>query len=131
MKIRFAGTGCQRGFTLIEMMAMLVIVGVITSVFIKKYVVIEDSANLKAIGAGIAELNTRETLTWTNHMFSTGGYQNDTAVWTTMASDTDLGEAYSWSTGPADTGGSLVFAGKTAALTRSGSDQTTPGKWRM
>ena len=122
---------CQKGFTLIELMAMLVIVGVLTSVLVKKYVVIEGSAKLAAIEAGVTELNSRETLTWTNHMFSTGGYQNDGAVWTTMVLDTFLGPEYEWDVGPANTGGTLVFAGQSAALTRETSDQTTPARWRM
>ena len=122
---------CQKGFTLIEMMAMLVIVGVLTSVLVKKYVIIENTAKFTAIEAGVTELNSRETLTWTNHMFSTGGYQNDGAVWTIMAGDTYLGPEYSWDAGPAGTGGTLVFSGQSAALTRESSDQTTPAKWRM
>ena len=112
-------------------MAVLVIIGVLASVAVQKYIVIENTAQLKAIQAGVTELNSRETLTWTNHMFASGGYQNDSAVWTFMSADTYLGDEYSWSVAPSDTGGTLVFAGQSVALTRSSSDQTTPGKWQM
>lgn len=128
---RYAGSACQKGFTLIEIMAVMVIIGVLASVAVKKFVIIEGTANLKAIEAGVTELNVRETLTWTDHMFAAGGYQNDTAVWTAMAADTELGSEYSWSAAPAQTGGTLLFAGQAAALTRDPSTQTTPGRWRM
>jgi len=131
MQKRNSGTSCQNGFTLIEIMAVLVIIGVLASVAVNKYIYIEATANLKAIQAGVTELNSRETLTWTNHMFSAGGYQNDGTVWTSMALDTFLGPEYSWSVAPSGTGGTLIFAGQSAALTRNSSNQTTPAKWRM
>jgi prepilin-type N-terminal cleavage/methylation domain-containing protein len=131
MHKRFATSGGQQGFTLIEIMAVLVIIGVLASVAIKKYMYIGEAANLKAIEAGVTELNSRETLTWTDQMFSSGGYQSDNAVWTAMSADTFLGPEYSWSGAPSETGGTLVFAGQSAALTRTSSDSTTPAKWRM
>ena len=127
----YAGAERQRGFTLVELTATLVILSVLISVAFKKYVVIENMAELRAIEAGVTELNSRETLTWTNHMFSVGGYQNDGAVWTTMASDTFLGPDYTWSIAPTNSGGTLTFASQSAALTRTSSDQTTPAKWQM
>jgi prepilin-type N-terminal cleavage/methylation domain-containing protein len=131
MQKRFASSDGQQGFTLIEIMAVLVIIGVLASVAIKKYMTIEGAAYLKAIEAGVTELNSRETLTWTDQMFSSGGYQGDTAVWTAMSPDTFLGPDYNWSGAPSETGGTLVFAGQSAVLTRTSSDQTTPAKWRM
>lgn len=131
MRMGNAGRNHQKGFTLIEIMAVLVIISVLAAVAVKKYIHLEGAAQLKAIEAGVTELNSRETLTWTNHMFAAGGYQNDGAVWTAMAADTDIGTEYGWSGGPNNTGGSLVFAGQAVTLTREASDQTTPAKWRM
>ena len=131
MHKRYAIAGCQLGFTLVELTATLVILTVLISVAFKKYIIVENMAQLRAIEAGVTELNSRETLTWTNHMFQLGGYQNDGAVWTTMTGDTFLGPEYGWSAGPNNTGGTLTFDSQAAALTRTSSDQTTPGKWRM
>ena len=62
----------EKGFTLIELMAMLVIIGVMTSVVVKKYNNISVSAELRAIDVGISELNSRETLTWANLIINQG-----------------------------------------------------------
>ena len=131
MRMKHAGTGCQKGFTLIEIMAVMVIISTLAAVAVKKYIYIEDTAQLKAIEAGVTELNSRETLTWTNHMFAAGGYQNDGAVWTAMAADTYLGAEYGWSGAPNDTGGTLVFSDQAVTLTRESSNQTTPARCRM
>ena len=44
----------EKGFTLIELMAMMVIIGVLASVAVKKYNNINISAELRAIEAGIS-----------------------------------------------------------------------------
>ncbi len=131
MRIRKKGTDRQQGFTLIELLASLVILAVVISVGIKKFVYIESAANLKAIEAGVAELNTRETMTWTNHIFGVGGYQSDGPVWTLMSGDTNLGTAYSWNAGPGIAGGTLQFGGDVAVLTRTASSSANPARWRM
>jgi prepilin-type N-terminal cleavage/methylation domain-containing protein len=77
----------QAGFTLIEIMAVLVIISVMASVATKKYIDITDVAEYRALQAGITELNSRETLTWTNQKFAPGGYTNDGDIWTAMTTD--------------------------------------------
>ena len=131
MRKRFANSCRQEGFTLIEILAVMVILSVLAAVAIKKYIFIESTAQRKAIAAGVAELNSQEALTWTNHMFSAGGYQDDNTVWTAMSVDTFLGPEYNWSGAPSDAGGTLVFAGQSVSLTRTASDSTTPAKWTM
>ena len=88
----------EKGFTLIELMAMLVIIGVMTSVVVKKYNNISTSAELRAIEAGISELNSRETLTWANLIINQGKYPGDEAIWTTMITFTytNIGSSYHW-----------------------------------
>ena len=117
----------ESGFTLIELMAMLVILGVVLSVAVKKYTNISTHAEKRAILAGITELNVRETLFWANHLIANGGYTGDDPVWTMM--DTDLGSGYQWTIGPTKLGGELSFGNQTEILTRTASNQLSAGKW--
>jgi prepilin-type N-terminal cleavage/methylation domain-containing protein len=123
----------EKGFTLIELMAMLVIIGVLTSVTVKKYTNISTSAELRAIDAGISELNTRETLTWANLIINQGKYPGDDAIWTTMTDSayTKISSSYHWVSGPdKDTGGQLSFGKQTISLIREASTLQVAAKWR-
>jgi prepilin-type N-terminal cleavage/methylation domain-containing protein len=117
----------QKGFTLIEMMAMLVIIAVMSSVVIKKISDVGTSAENQALWAGIGELNGRETLTWTNLKLAPGGYTNDNDIWSAM--DTNLGVNYSWAAAPDASGGTLQFASQSAILGRTTSTPTSAGRW--
>jgi prepilin-type N-terminal cleavage/methylation domain-containing protein len=72
----------QKGFTLIELISVLIIMGVIGSVAIKKYDLLTDTANERVLTVAIKELNVRESLTWTNMKISGDGYTNDGDVYT-------------------------------------------------
>ena len=117
------------GFTLIELMAMLVIIGVIASVAVKKYTNISTHAEKRAILAGIAELNARETLFWANHLIANGGYSGDDSVWSLVVTNTDLGTAYQWTIGPTKLGGELSFGSQSETLNRTTSTQLSAAKW--
>ena len=54
----------RKGFTLLELMAVLVIMGVMASAGVKKYDRLSDTADITALKAGIRELNMQETLVW-------------------------------------------------------------------
>ena len=119
----------ESGFTLIELMAMLVIIGVIASVAVKKYTNISTHAEKRAILAGIAELNARETLFWANNLIANGGYSGDDPIWLLMALNTDLGSAYRWTIGPTKLGGELSFGSQSETLNRTTSTQLSAAKW--
>jgi prepilin-type N-terminal cleavage/methylation domain-containing protein len=120
----------QKGFTLIELISTLVIISVLASVLIPRYVETERNSRLRAIDLGVSELNGRETLTWALVKLSDSGYINDQPqIWLTM--DTNLGADYDWTTAPNSSGGTLRFKMETsAALVRSPSNRETPGRWR-
>jgi len=52
----------QKGFTLIEIIAVLVILGVLAVVMIPKYLDMGRGAMIKASGAAVVELNSREKM---------------------------------------------------------------------
>jgi hypothetical protein len=109
-------------------MAVLVIISVMASVATKKYIDITDLAEDRALTAGITELNSRETLTWTNQKFAPGGYTNDGEIWTAMS--TDLGTSYSWTAGPNISGGTLEFGARTMILNRTVSTNISAARWQ-
>jgi prepilin-type N-terminal cleavage/methylation domain-containing protein len=119
----------EKGFTLLEIIAVMVILSVLAAVAIPRYLSLDESARQRAIDAGIAELNGRETLTWSNIKITQTGYTDDAALFPIL--NTTLGGEYSWVGGPPNKdGGTLKFkVSIEAPLTRIESDNTQPGSW--
>jgi prepilin-type N-terminal cleavage/methylation domain-containing protein len=119
----------ENGFTLLELIAVLVILSVLAAIAIPRYISIDEKARQRAIDAGIAELNGRETLTWSNIKITMTGYIDDAALFPRL--DTTLGKDYSWVGGPPDKdGGILKFKESLQVpLVRSESTDIQPGFW--
>ena len=56
----------QRGFTLIELIAVMLILGVIVTIAATKFINLDRSAADRVVDLAIEELNVREKLTWSN-----------------------------------------------------------------
>ena len=117
----------QKGFTLIELMSVLVIMGVIFSVAIKKFDLLTDNASITALKAGAKELNTQESLIWIKMKLSETGWAADLDVYNVVGKN--LGAGYSWSPGPNISGGTLHYRSQSVALIRNESTGKTPGSW--
>ena len=117
----------QAGFTLIEIIAVLVIVSVVGAITFTKAEALSESAALRAIEDGIRELNSREMVTWANIKLSDQGWIDDPTVFATM--DVDLGVAFRWTPRADSSGGKLHFKDVAVNLTRTPSQNTAAGRW--
>ena len=118
----------QKGFTLIELISVMVIIGVIGSVAVKKLDLVSGSATNRVLLEGVKELNVRESLTWTNTKLSSAGWTDDAQLFSAI--DSDLGSDYIWTAGPTASGGTLSFKSESVDLNRTASTTSSMGSWK-
>jgi len=140
----------EEGFTLVEVIAVLIILGILAAVAVPKYINLEEDAKKRAIDAAISELNGRESMTWAqvkisaNPMPATDAAM-DTAVITAIKAATGPsyslnltgGNNYTWKIDPpVPVGGTdyiaetLIFQGsKEYTVKRTAGSMQTPAIW--
>ena len=123
----FTAVANRKGFTLLELMSVLVIMGVMLSVAIEKYDPLSDSADTTALKASVRELDTQEALVWIDMKLSNTGWISDVDVYKSV--EKNLGQRYRWNPGPTITDGTLYHEGKSVALVRNQSTRNTFGSW--
>ena len=116
----------QKGFTLIEVISVLIIMGVMVSVGIKKFDLLSDTASIVALQTGVKELKSREIVVWFDKKLS--GYTNDLEVYNSV--DKNMGPGYSWNPGPDIGGGRLHLKSESVDLNRVPSTVKSPGTWK-
>ena len=127
MKRRFSKLN-QDGFTLIELISIMIILGVLGSVSVKKYDNLTVTASERALTTALIELNVRESLIWANMKISSDGYTNDADAYAAL--NTDLGAKLKWNPGPAIDGGTLHLESQSILLHRTPSTNSAPGRWK-
>ena len=106
---------------------VLIILGILASVAVARFNNLEDNSKQTAIDSAISDLNGRESLTWANQKISTTGYDDDQNI--INAIDYNLGDGYTWSVAPSQTGGTLEFKGLSVAINRTPSTAAQPAFW--
>ena len=117
----------QKGFTLVELVSVMVIMSVVASVTIKKFDLVSDNAEIRAMEAAVAELNARENLIWTNVKLSPAGWTTDDNLFAIV--DTTLGQGFTWAAAPNASGGTLQYRSQLKNLTRDASTFILAAKW--
>ena len=117
----------QKGLTLVELVSAMVIMGVVASVTIKKFDLVSDNAEIRAIEAAVAELNARESLIWTNIKLSHAGWTTDDNLFAIV--DTTLGQGFTWDGAPTASGGTLQYRNQSKVLTRDASTSILAARW--
>lgn len=116
--------------TFIEILAVLVILGILAAVAVPRYIDMESNAQKKALSVGIMELNAREHLTWADQAISPSGYIDDLKIFNAI--NYDIGTKYTWEIGdPKTLGGTLNLKGMSITLSRQISSRSHPAIWEQ
>lgn len=114
----------ENGFTFLEILAVLIIMGVLAVAFIPNIIKMDKTAVTIAFNRAIKELNQREKMEWSKIKIGEKSY-TDEELDEILVIDKFLGDSYMWN------GDILKFKGDSISLERIPATNKEPAKWRL
>ena len=115
----------EDGFTLIELIAVMIILGIIASVVAYKFMDLTNNASDQVITTCIAELNTREKHTWMNAKLEGVEGVENIETYVLARVDRQIGEGAMVS----EDSTQITIRGSTAKVVRIPATRTEPAIW--
>ena len=116
----------NKGFTLVEILAVMIILGIMVAIAVPKYISINKNAVKAGIDMAVIDLNGREMKCWTEAKLN-GNWESDQKIFESC--DYKIND-YKW-LGLNRTGGTLVFQEAMIHLNRKQSAGHEPANWNV
>jgi type II secretory pathway pseudopilin PulG len=111
------------------MIAVLVIIGILASVAVPRFVNVSSSSEKRVIYTSVSELNSRDAALWAKLKISDSGWQSDENLFSQL--DTNIGDSFKWSPSAKIDGGILHYKEQMVKLQRTASTESSPGSWKI
>jgi len=121
------GLSNNKGYTLVELLAVMIIMGIILGIGIPKIISLNKNSEKVGIDVAIIDLNGREMKCWTQLKLDGGGWGDDLRVFDSC--DYQINN-YKWRSLDS-TGGVIEFKETTVKINRRTSAINRPANWAI